>query len=338
MKKLLIILSFSLSTTLIAQTRIGGFANFNTQLQSNGLKDIRTEFQIGELDMFVTSKIDNVYFLSELVTTIYGSTEFTPDIERLILGYKFSDEFQLQCGKIHTPIGFWNNKFHHGTVIQPTIARPDIINFEDAGNTFMPIHQVGVEVKGSKLTDFNLGYDIVLANGISSNNINEINPHKSIIAKIFAQPIDGLEVSLSGVYDKLDSGNVNTYGATMTASTMYNMVGAGVSYFNIEKRFEFAAEYYFTQARNSNYADKASGGFVYVGYSNSKFKHYTLGNLIFSDQKSLDPFYANGNKTNITLGTSYQLADMAVFKLEVKNNFNTELLNNQIKLQFALGF
>jgi hypothetical protein len=320
-----------------AQTKFNGFGNINANLASDGIKNTKTDFELGEFDLFITSKMDKVYFLSELVIALYGE-DFAPDMERLILGYKFNDEFQIEAGKVHIPIGFWNNRFHHGLTIQPTISRPNIINFEDEGGGFIPIHQVGVLAKGSKLTDYNIGYNLLVSNGISSNNTKEINNHKAITAKLYAEPMDGLEVSISGMYDKLDSGNINHIGTEMTKSTTYNMIGAGVSFFNIEKSFEMSAEYYFMRAKNDIYSDNVSGGFLYMGYNMDKYKLYTLGNLIMVDQKNPNPFFDNRNRTNLTLGANYQVDDMAVLKLEFTNNFNTQERQQEIKLQFAIGF
>lgn len=338
MKKYVIISILLISVEFVlAQTKFNGFGNINANYASDGIKDIKTNFELGEFDLFVTSKYEKAYFLSELVIAFY-ETDFAPDMERMILGYKFNDNFQLQGGKVHIPVGFWNNRFHHGSVIQPTISRPAILAFEDDGGGFIPIHQVGIEAKGSKLTKLNLGYDILVSNGISANNVAEQNKHKAITGKLYAEPTDGLEISVSGMYDKLDSGNFNSYGNELNRSTVYNVIGAGVSYFNVENPFEMSAEYYFITAKNSVYDDNVSGGFLYMGIAQKKFKFYTLGNLIINNQKSLSPFFNIANKTNLTLGANYQVDDMAIVKLEFTNNFNSQIGQQEIKLQFALGF
>jgi hypothetical protein len=57
--------------------------------------------------------------------------------------YDFSDQFKISAGRFHTPIGYWNTAFHHGSWLQTSVARPEMIKF---GSRFIPTHFVGLIV------------------------------------------------------------------------------------------------------------------------------------------------------------------------------------------------
>ena len=53
-----------------------------------------------------------------------------------------SSRFFIEAGRTHTGFGYWNNAYHHGRWLQPTIARPRWVAFEDDGG-ILPVHWVG---------------------------------------------------------------------------------------------------------------------------------------------------------------------------------------------------
>jgi hypothetical protein len=60
-----------------------------------------------------------------------------------------SSRFFAEAGRTHTGIGYWNNAYHHGRWLQPTIARPRWVAFED-DNGILPVHWIGFGV-GARL-------------------------------------------------------------------------------------------------------------------------------------------------------------------------------------------
>lgn len=69
------------------------------------------------------------------------------DVERLQIIYRWSDALRVTAGRGHTKLGFWNESYHHGALLQPTVDRPEMLKFEDDGG-MLPVHFVGVEVSG----------------------------------------------------------------------------------------------------------------------------------------------------------------------------------------------
>ena len=124
--------------------------------------------RVGLLDLFLAPQLEgNVKMLVELVLEPAWSTGSEGlDAERFQLGYTFSDYATLWAGRFHTPIGYWNTAYHHGPELQPTIARPMFIDFEDHAGT-LPIHSVGFWLTGGvKLSDgYKLTYDAWTTNG-----------------------------------------------------------------------------------------------------------------------------------------------------------------------------
>src|SRR5438132_4835421 len=92
-------------------------------------------------------------------------------VQRLFMKYQFNDHFALTAGKMHTPLGYWNNAYHHGFVMQPTIDRPDIINFEHHGG-ILPIHETGVQFDAEHFTNANIGLNLLISNGLGSTPIS----------------------------------------------------------------------------------------------------------------------------------------------------------------------
>ena len=70
--------------------------------------------------------------------------EVVVDVERLQIAYRWSDALRLTAGRGHTALGYWNESYHHGKLLQPTVERPEVLKFEDDGG-ILPVHFVGLE-------------------------------------------------------------------------------------------------------------------------------------------------------------------------------------------------
>jgi len=135
------------------QLFIRAFADtsFRVRSEGDGLDQGRSAFVLGELDLFITSQLSpDLSVLSELVYHFgEGREEEFLEVERLSLKYAPLDAFNLLAGRLHTSIGYWNHNFHHGTWLQTTISRPNIVAFED-DHGVLPLHNIGIEATGLK--------------------------------------------------------------------------------------------------------------------------------------------------------------------------------------------
>ena len=77
---------------------------------SRGADPVRLRgFNIGTLDIYLTPQFgDRVKSLVELAFEYEEDGGGEVDLERLQLGYSFSDALTLWAGRFHTPFGLWN--------------------------------------------------------------------------------------------------------------------------------------------------------------------------------------------------------------------------------------
>ena len=130
---------------------IRGFADVNYVAFSDRgeLAGRENSFALNELDLLLTSQLSNELSVLSEVVFHFGVTDDLSffEIERFYLKYSPSDLFNIKFGRIHTPIGYWNQAFHHGAWFQTTVTRPEIFKFED-DRGILPVHSVGVELLG----------------------------------------------------------------------------------------------------------------------------------------------------------------------------------------------
>jgi len=124
-------------------------------------------FAVGALDLFISQNLgERVDFLTEFAFEAESNTDETAaDVERLQIGYLFSDALKVRAGRFHNVLGYWNMTYHHGRQLQTTIERPDFLEFEDDGG-LIPTHLVGLWAGGNFVTGVGeLEYNIMAGNG-----------------------------------------------------------------------------------------------------------------------------------------------------------------------------
>ena|ERR1700674_1256602 len=218
--------------------RIRGFGD--TTLHGDTQRGDKTAFSLGQLDLFVTSDISEKFkFLSEIVfeggpDNIYGVTRgeanaFSVDVERYLVQYSYNDYLNVEAGRWHTAIGYYNTAYHHSTWFQTTTDRPFLFDFEDRGG-ILPIHTVGVSASGLIPSGrLGLHYVAEVGNGRASRspinqepvqNVVDDQNHKAFNLAIFARPeaIRGLQVGFSAYRDRLAPMNSPKIGETILAA------------------------------------------------------------------------------------------------------------------------
>jgi len=171
-------------------------------------KGTTSGFNLGQFVLHFASPLSaKVSYFGEVSFTAEPST-YDVSVERSIVRYDYNDYFKMSFGKYHTPIGYWNDTFHHGAWLQTTISRPEMVKF---GGTFTPIHFVGVLAEG-KVPSGGLGlaYSAGLGNGRSSflskaGDSGDINNNRAWVASLLARPsrLYGLQFGASVYRDKL---------------------------------------------------------------------------------------------------------------------------------------
>jgi hypothetical protein len=182
---------------------------------------LHTSFQLGEFDLFMTSKLsDHISFLAELVFGFDATNFIGADLERVQLTYTANKYFQVSGGRYHTAIGYYNTAFHHGTWFQTATGRPFMYFFEDSGG-MLPVHNVGATATGLVPDTGSTGLHWIaeVGNGRSSSldpqdqpvqNFQSDRNYKSNNFAAYIKPdwLHGLQVGANTYHDHLFPGGV----------------------------------------------------------------------------------------------------------------------------------
>jgi hypothetical protein len=331
---------------------VHGFADVGwvqTRKASPGQRD---GFAVGSLDLYLTPEFGgNVKTLVELNFSVKGDGETAADVERVQIGYTFSDALTVWAGRFHTPFGYWNMAFHHGAQIQTSILRPRMLDFEDDSG-ILPVHTTGIWGTGSqRLGPGKLVYDLYLGNGsriangrLDPNTAGDDNGNKEVgfgLNYRFGGGLDGLAFGVNGLrqtvaaYDTADA---------LASRTRLAMFGGHVVYDN--DGWELIGE--LERLRNTDLSG-ASGqhgswtGYVHLGHTFAErwAPYYRF------EQASLDPgdnyflALANGRSyTRHVLGVHYNAATRAAVKLEFSRTHDQAVGRpvDALRLQYAVGF
>ena len=165
-------------------------------------------FAIGQAVAHLSASLgDSLSIFGEFSATAKDS-EYTFGVERIVVKYDFSDTFKLSGGRYHTPIGYWNSAFHHGSWLQTSTTRPEMVKF---GSKLVPIHFVGLLLEGSiPVSDLGLSYKVGYGNGRHSNiaqagDAGDINGDKAWMLQLNSRPksIYGLDFGLGFYNDEV---------------------------------------------------------------------------------------------------------------------------------------
>lgn len=297
-------------------------------------------FNVGSFDIYLTPQLDNN--LKGLVELIFETTPdgaVATDLERVQMGYTFSDNATLWAGRFHTPYGYWNNGFHHGSQIQTSVSRPRFLDFEDKGG-ILPAHMVGlwatgkIRAGGGKFT-----YDVYAGNGPGIAVANTALPagpanpgvldiqtagdsnHQAMVGfnlgYEFSDIADGLRLAVHGL-----RGDVNDDSSALN-KTELSMAGASVVY--QEHNWEVLGEYYrfsdtdknATTVSHSSWAD-----YLQVGRNFGGVTPYLRVEKTVLDQTD-NYFSAQDNGQSYfrqALGLKYDLNPKAALKFELLNS------------------
>ena len=217
----------------------GAFGNIRYLSSSD---DTTTQgFMLGAFDIYASHQIgDKTHAFVEYVMEGSGNGIIT-DVERLFVSRTFNDKLTLAAGRFHTPIGYWNNAYHHGALLQDTADRPSFLDFEDGPNAILPAHTVGLMANGKFDTGrIQLSYDVAVGNGSSINtdssrrelevnNSGDPNKSKAITARLGIDlENSGLKLGISSVFNHIpETGTAMTYGiapgGTLIAQTIFGL-------------------------------------------------------------------------------------------------------------------
>src|SRR6266446_2337266 len=288
-------------------------------------KGTTSGFNLGQLDLHLASALSpKVSYFGE-VTFNAQPTGYTVEVERNIIRYDYNDYFKLSFGRYHTPIGYWNTAYHHGSWLQTTIARPEMVRF---GGTFIPVHFVGFLVEGNIPSGgAGLGYSAGVGNGrdgrvlISSRpgDAGDNNDNRAWVANLYSRPakLYGLQMGVSVYRDKIK------FAPALASGTDFRQWITAAHIVYTKESPEFLAEFANVHHQNvfTNFVTNSQAYYVQVGYR--------LPWL----EKALKPYYrfehthmplseqvlTNQDLVQSILGVRYDITNYASFKGEYRN-------------------
>ena len=278
-------------------------------------------FGLGQLGLMTNARLtENASVMSEIVFQYKDDESASATIERLQLQYQANDLFNFRLGRTHTPFGYWNETFHHGTWFQTTALRPEILRFHDGGSV-LPIHSVGLEMYGYQPVKFlDLHYNIGVANGRGKKytdtvDSQDLNSNKAVygVFSLAPVPVPGLRFGVNAYRDVIppDAG-------TPARNGNIDELITGVHLIYIRDHLEFLSE-----AMRIQHDDTVSsrrfttwGMYLQAGYQSGAFKPYYRFDLL--DAAEGDPFYGPQVVDVIrhTLGLRWDFIRWAALKFE----------------------
>jgi hypothetical protein len=333
----------------LPKTEFKGFGHIEYSLDFVNPNKPDSYFILGEHDLFVQSKITKRFsYLGEFVIRYNGAsaTKFLPSIERTLVKYAYLNNHSVIFGKIHTPINYWNDSYHHGRVFYPVISRPI------AFSHFVPLHTIGMQAQGQNIGKWNFGYDVVVGNGIASTDIFDSNSSPGFAAAIHIKPIDGMRIGVSHYFNRMDENGYGSHsGHVMPTGTAYRgpldfyLNSLSIAYFG--KNFEILSE----SSRNLTRTDSLGfannfSTFLYLGYV-IKEKHVPMIMVDYINISNNDLHSSPMELLKLGLGYRYEFSHLLNVKGMLEYYFEHSHSHHgpgpqknyfAIEMQLAYGF
>lgn len=300
-------------------------------------------FSLGELDFFTTSEIaPGLSVLAEIVfEPAEGSTPVV-ELERYVLKYAPRDYLQLAVGRMHAPLGHWNQTYHHGAWFQTTIERPVVYRWEHDGGV-LPVHEVGMRVLGAvPLPGLSLEYDVGVSNGrgvdpTEVQDFSDANSSKAVNLWLGVAP-DSLRALKLGGAVRFDRIPVVPDEAGLASEIEERIVGGFVAF--TPRRAELLAEVLRVEheARDTGKTWRTLGLYVQAAARFGRFKPYYRYDHLEIDEG--DPYYGrSGALDKHSLGVRYDPWSWACLKLELVHEDPSDAASfKAIALQAAFTF
>jgi hypothetical protein len=311
-----------------AAFELHGFADVSYRQDIHNDADPNTDngaFVIGPLDIYVAESLGpRVNMLAEFAIE-FGAV----DLERLQIGYLFSDLLKVDVGRFHTALGYWNTAYHHGAFLYTTIERPSFLEWEDDGG-ILPTHSVGLRLSGRQFSRIGeVSYSATVSNGSSvtvedgayvldPNTESDPNRNKGVGLRAAFAPtaLAGWTLGASTVTSHV----VNTASLSPTLILDVTQTIIGVDLTHTEGPWELLAEYFLLRDEDKIGAETATNHFYYLQVAR-EFRG-TVTPYARHEQMSLDesdPYLAAlgaaDNRTN-TVGVRIRVGDQSALKFE----------------------
>jgi hypothetical protein len=327
------VLLFSTWNAAGQDTRIRFFGQPGFEYNVNPSQDASSPyFRGGPLVLFATSQLGERFSVAgELHAHYMHTTGAEVEIERIYVRYFWKDYMSFRFGRMYTPIGYWNQNYNFGLILQPTIGRPKMLQpVHDGG--FISTRDTGFMVEGEEITKGRIFYKVLIGNGLGRNGGYLGTPYNlghahdlSPTIQIGFEPTEGLKLSVSGNWNDFEAGDTDQFGNEITEDFKSVLFGTSISFMNPDRKFEFISEYFVSTNKYAESGNKKSpSAFLYTGYkaSNKVVPYLYIEWLRFDESDTFyhreniytEQVYTNSREFNV--GVRYRANPNVVLKLE----------------------
>jgi hypothetical protein len=296
--------------------KISGFADvtFSATDESN----VNSGFNLGQLVLHMASPLSKkVSYFGELSFTA-TATGYNVEVERSIIRYDRNDYFKLSFGRYHTPVSYWNTAFHHGSWLQTTISRPEMIRF---GSRLLPVHFIGFLSEGGiRSGNAGLTYSAGVGNGRGATisrggDAGDVNNNRAWLLNLNSRPSKPYGLQFGGtIYrDKLSPGPglrfnewiSSAYLAWTHETPEFLAEFSNVHHFDVNTSRKFNTQAFYVQlAYRLPFAEKKWKPYYRFDYINRPATETVLGITDFMSS---------------TVGLRWDISDFTAFKGEYRN-------------------
>lgn len=313
--------AFSQIDGFSATVRLFGHQEFAVdELSKNPI----SAFSMGEHTLFMLARLnDRITFLGEHATRFdaKSSSQYVSSIERAQVRFDLSSKHAILMGKMHTPVNYWNDVYHHGRLFFPTIDRPLMFSH------FIPLHTLGVRFQGQNLGQNDFGYDVMVGNGIASTDGSDSQLLKSVTTAFHLKPLDGMRLGASYFFDHLDKnqpGAHSGHGAAVaavgpdryTGPLDFHLVSGSLAYFTDNNEFLAEVTGNFTKTDSLGMAPN-SAAFAYFGRRiGPNSMPYVYIDYLNIDKKDLH--IMPGERIRLAIGYRHEFGLFSNMKVELR--------------------
>jgi hypothetical protein len=307
-------------------------------------------FTLGAQDLLIRGELSNNIVAATEIAFEPSDAGVSVDVERFHIRWQ-SSQFFVEAGRTHTGFGYWNNAYHHGRWLQPVIARPRWVAFEDSGG-LIPVHWVGLGV-GARLPvgDATLNLMATMGNGRGHIVDDVRNAHDYQDMKAFHGSVElvgigrpELRAGVAGIFDKIPGIAARPL---LPDQAITELIGsAHIAYVNVP--LLFITETYLVVHRAVGHQWTTYGGFALVGYAFGRVTPYVEFERIAS-RGGPDPFFVNTtlapdvpsfDTAEGIVGLRVDLSDWTALKAEYRQTraYDVRTTTYQGLLNWSWGF
>jgi hypothetical protein len=311
-----------------ARYSLNFFGDFSFALYSPKEGGHEPTFTLGDQDFLIRGQLGNhLIATTEFSVGFGGESEASVDLERLHVRWQ-DVHFFVEAGRMHTDIGYWNDAYHHGHWLQPTIDRPRWVRFEDEGG-LLPVHWVGLSAEAridAGPGDLRVVASVGNGRGKIVDDIRngmDYSANKALHALVEYVGLGApeLRIGVSGIYDRIPGQSATYRPALPDQPIQEYILGAHVAY--PAYPLIVVAEGYLVTHTASGRTYRTYGGFGLAGYSIGIVTPYFELSKIAGSGGS-DPFFmpdpmlATGSYDVLDLipGVRVDISPWAAVKLE----------------------